>query len=54
MSNQKILTVEDVGNILKVSERTVRKILNEGSLKGYKKLNKWFVLYDDLIQYIKS
>ena len=54
MENNKILTVEDVADILKVTERTVRRLLKNQTIKGYKKLNKWYILYDDLVTYIKS
>ena len=51
---EKILTVEEVGSILKVNERTVRKLLKDGQLKGYKKLGKWYILYQDVVKYIQS
>jgi hypothetical protein len=49
-----ILTAEDVAELLSVSERSVRDALNEGSLKGYKKFNRWFVFYQDIVEFIKS
>ena len=49
-----ILTAEDVADLLKVSERSVRDALNDGQLKGYKKFNRWYVFYDDIVSFIKS
>lgn len=49
-----ILTAEDVAELLNVSERSVRDVLNDGSLKGYKKFNRWYVFYQDVVTFIRS
>jgi excisionase family DNA binding protein len=49
-----ILTAEDVAELLNVSERSVRDALNDGSLKGYKKFNRWYVFYQDVVNFIRS
>lgn len=51
---KEILTTEEVAELLKVTEQTVRKVINDGELKAYKKLNKWFVFYDDVVRFIMS
>ena len=52
--NENIYTVEQVMEILKVGERTILDALRDGSLKGYKKLRRWYVLHSDLITFIKA
>jgi len=49
-----IYTAEKVAEILNAHIRTIRKKLKAGSLKGYKKMGKWYVLHSDLIAFIKS
>lgn len=51
---KEILTVEEVAEVLKVEERTVRKAISEGKLKAYKQFKKWYVLEADLVAFIKA
>ena len=48
----KIYTVPQLAKALEVSERTIRDLLRKKTIKGYKKLNKWFVLHADLINWL--
>ena len=48
----KVYTVPKLASLLDISERKVRDLLRTKELKGYKKLNKWFVLHADLINYL--
>lgn len=49
-----IYTSQKVAEILDSNKRTVQNLCRNGDLKGYKKLNKWFVLHSDLINFLKS
>jgi len=52
--NEKIYTVDTACDLLGVKPNTLRKELRKGKIKGHKKLNKWFILHSDVIEYIKS
>jgi len=54
MKVDKVYTVEALAELLKVSDRTIRKELNAGNMIGRKKLNRWYVLHSDLLEYLKS
>ena len=49
-----IFTVPQLAEYLDISERTIREYLRDNRLKGFKKLNKWFIFFDDVIRFIKS
>jgi excisionase family DNA binding protein len=49
-----ILTVEQAAEILNLTNRTVGDLLRAGRLVGYKKNRQWYLLYSDLIAYIKT
>lgn len=49
-----ILDAEQVADLLSVSKKIVERELRDGKMKGYKRLNKWFVLKSDLISYIRD
>ena len=51
---QDIYTLKQVCNLLEVKERSVGDALRNGELKGYKKLNKWYILKSDLLAYITT
>jgi hypothetical protein len=51
---EEILDAEHVATILNSSKKIVERELREGSMKGYKRLNKWFVLKSELVEYIRS
>lgn len=56
MSTQidKIYTVKTACDYLDVKPNTLRKELRKGNLKGHKKLNQWYMLHSDLIEFVKS
>lgn len=53
-ADEKILTVEEVAEMLKVTEATVRRAVNEGRLKAFKQFGKWYVFHGDIVTFIKS
>ncbi len=48
------LTIPEVSQKLALSEYTVRRLLREGKIKGYKKNNRWYVNQHDIVSYLKS
>ena len=48
----KIYTVTQIAEYLEVSPRTIRDLLRTKKIKGYKKLNKWFILHADLVNWL--
>lgn len=52
--NEKIYTVASACDLLEITPNTLRKELRKGKIKGYKKLNKWYILHNNLLEYIKS
>lgn len=50
----KIYTAENAAALLNCNVRTLRKKLSDKTIKGYKKLNKWYLLHSDIIEFIKS
>ena len=53
-ASEKIMTVEEVAEMLKVTEATVRRAVNEGRLKAFKQFGKWYVFYSDIVAFIKA
>ena len=53
MANDKVHTVEEVAKILRVSEATVRSLLERGELKGFKVGNQWRINDEDLRSYMR-
>lgn len=51
---KEIMTVEEVAEVLKVTERTVRTAISEGKLKAHKQFGKWYVLASDLVAFIQD
>lgn len=52
IGKQDVYTIEQIAVKLGVAERTVAESLREGSLKGYKRWRKWYVLHEDLMEFI--
>ena len=50
----KIYTVEEVADLLKIKPETVRVMLRDNELNGFKAGNAWRVTEDDLKKYIQS
>jgi excisionase family DNA binding protein len=49
-----LYTVEDLAEALNIQERTIRKFLREGTLKGRKLANRWFVSEESLREYFQQ
>ena len=45
-------TVKDIAGELKVSEKSVRKMISSGKIKGKKVLNKWVVTANNLKEFM--
>lgn len=50
----KLYDVEELSEMLHIQERTVRKILRDGTLKARKLARKWYVSEDSLKEYFKQ
>ena len=51
---QDILTIEEVATKLQVSERYVRDNIGNKELKAYKRGKRVYVLFTDLVEWIKQ
>ena len=51
---EQLHTIETASEILKCNERVLREKIKAGTIKGYKKFGKWYVLYSELVTYITS
>jgi len=51
VGNLKLYDVEELSEMLHIQERTVRKLLREGTLKAKKLARKWYVSEDSLKEY---
>jgi hypothetical protein len=52
--NNNIYTVESTAELLKSNPQSIRRLINEGKLKASKKLNKWYILHSDILEYLKG
>ena len=50
---KEIYTVQEAAEVLNSNPRTVRELIKNGDLKAYFKLRKYYILHNDLINYIK-
>ena len=50
----KIYTVEEVADLLKIKPETVRVMLRDNELNGFKAGKAWLVTEDDLKKYIQK
>ena len=50
----KLYDVEDLSEMLKLQDRTVRKLLRDGKLPGRKLARKWYVSEDALKEYFSQ
>jgi len=51
---EQLHTIETAADLLKCNERVLREKIKAGTIKGYKKFGKWYVLYSELVTYITS
>lgn len=49
-----IYTTKELAEKLELNVRTIREMLFNDELKGYKKKGKWYVLHADLVQWLRS
>ena len=54
MANNEVYNVHDLAIKLNSNDRTIRELIKNGQLKAFKKLNKWYILHEDLIAYITT
>ena len=54
VGKQDVYTVEQLALKLNVKERTIADALRSGKLKGYKKFRRWYVLHDDLMNFLTT
>ncbi|MCY8467183.1 helix-turn-helix domain-containing protein, partial [Bacillus atrophaeus] len=54
LSSEAILTVKQVAEILKISEKTARKMLNNGEIKGFKVGREWRISSESFNEYLKQ
>ena len=47
-----MMTISEVAEILKISEKTVSRMLQEGSIPGFKVANQWRFYRDDFYKWI--
>ena len=50
----KLYDVEELSELLGIHERTIRKLLSTGVLKGRKLAKRWYVSEENLIAYFES
>jgi len=52
--HEKIYTIAQVSELLRVEETSVIRFIGESSLTGYKQAGQWYILHSDVIQFIKN
>lgn len=54
MGDLKLYSVEELAELLRIQQTTVRKILREGRLSGRKLAKKWYVSEDSIKAYFRQ
>lgn len=54
MNNENILSIEQTAEFLEVTPATVRKVIQDGSLKAFKRFGRWYIFKSDVLDYIRS
>ncbi|PAE45731.1 hypothetical protein CHH95_21905 [Bacillus licheniformis] len=54
MSNEPFMTVKQIADILKVSEKTVRNMLNNEEIKGFKVGREWRITPENFEKYLNK
>jgi hypothetical protein len=49
-----IYNLDVLSTLLNCNKKTLQRLCATGELKAYKKLRKWYVLENDLIEWIKK
>jgi len=52
VTKQDFYTVEQLAIKFNVQDRTIADALRSGEIKGYKKFRKWYVLHEDVIEFL--
>lgn len=52
--NEKFYTIDAACELLSCNSRVLRSKINNGELKAYKQLKRWFIFHSDLIDFIKN
>jgi len=53
-NSDKVLTLKELQEYLKLSEKTVLKLLNDGKIKARKVSNKWRILKSEVDKYLRD
>jgi excisionase family DNA binding protein len=51
---EEVLTLKELRSVLKISEKTILKLLNSGEIKGKKVAGRWRVLRSELYKYLQD
>ena len=54
MEQDKLLTIQEVAEVLKIAQSTIRRWLNEGKMKGVKLGRQWRVKQSELDRIIEQ
>jgi len=54
VGNLKLYDVKELSELLHIQDKTVRKLLREGTLKARKLARKWYVSEDSLREYFQQ
>jgi len=54
LSSEEFLTAKDVAEILKISVKTARKMMQNGDIKGFKVGREWRVSTEKFNEYLKQ
>lgn len=49
-----IYTVTTAAAVLNCDSKTVERLCRAGSLRGYKRLRRWYIIHSDLVEYIQG
>ena len=52
--SEQLMSQKEAAERLELSERAVGDLLRAGKLQGHKKGKRWYVLFSDILTYIKS
>lgn len=54
MINEVFYTVENLATLLNSHPVRVRTLINQGKLKAFKKIGKWYIFHSDVCEFIKT
>lgn len=50
----KILKAKEAAELMRISTQTVKAMIHDGRLRGFKVANKWFVREEDIAKFIEQ